>query len=71
MFKRLLYSFMVLIALASIALGLYRFFEANDAHSSLAAMDIMIEYDGARQYALLDIHDQRRSGGRRKHRLSD
>ncbi len=52
MFKRLLYSFMVLIALASIALGLYRFFEANDAHSSLAAMDIMIEYDGARQYAL-------------------
>lgn len=53
MFKRLLYAFMILIAVASIALGLYRFFEANDApHVASASMPFMIEYDGVRQYAL-------------------
>ena len=53
MFKRLLYTFMIFIALTSIALGLYRFFEANDTvHVASDHMPFMIEYDGVKQYAL-------------------
>ncbi|MCI5774363.1 MAG: hypothetical protein MR210_07375 [Erysipelotrichaceae bacterium] len=52
MFKRLLYTFMIIIAIGSIGLGLYRFYEANDTHATINTNDVTIEYDGVAQYAL-------------------
>ena len=52
MFKKLLYSFMIILALSSIALGSYRFFESQADVKVSTSNEFVIEYEGAKQYVL-------------------
>lgn len=51
MFKKILYTLMILLALSSIAFASYRFFESKDNKQESYNYN-MIEYEGAKQYAL-------------------
>ena len=51
MFKRILYTLMILLALSSIGFASYRFFESKDNKQETYGYT-MIEYEGAKQYVL-------------------